>query len=188
MLIDEFLPHYDVTEYHELAIPVPPARTYAAIWEADFAASSIVKGLFALRSIPAALSDPASLRRFSNRLTLRQILQRGFCLLGEERGREVVLGVTGQFWKPTGNISPIEAARFREPLPAGTARAAWNFAVRERGDGTSLLTTETRVLCADDEARRSFRRYWRVVGPFSALIRRYMLASVRRQACAAPHG
>jgi hypothetical protein len=31
-------------------------------------------------------------------------------------------------------------------------------------------------------ARRSFRRYWLVVGPFSALIRRRWLAAIARRA------
>jgi hypothetical protein len=116
--------------------------------------------------------------RPGGRLTLREILRHGFCLLGEEPGREVVLGVTGRFWRPTGNVVPSSAADFRAPLPPGLARAAWNFVVEERSGRASLLTTETRVACADAAALRSFRRYWLVVGPFSALIRRHMLRSI----------
>lgn len=177
MLIAQWLPTFDVSEYHERAVPASAARTYAAIWEADLAASTMVKGLLALRSLPAFLSGSTA-RRPGARVTLRDILRHGFCLLGEEPGREVVLGVTGRFWKPTGNVVPSGAADFRAPLPPGLARAAWNFVVHERGDGTSLLTTETRVACADAAALRSFRRYWLVVGPFSALIRRHMLRAI----------
>lgn len=178
MLIDEYLPRYDVNEYHELRIAAPPPRTYAAIWEADLARSRIVKALFGLRSIPSWLSDPAAARRFSTRVTLRDALRQGFCLLDEKPGCEVVIGVTGSFWRPTGNIALTDPTRFRDPVPAGMARAAWNFVVAEQTDGNSLLTTETRVLCADAAALRSFRRYWLVVGPFSALIRRHMLGSI----------
>lgn len=177
VIIDQWLPKFDVSEYHERAVPASAARTYAAIWDADLAASSLVKGLFALRSIPAFLSTPAA-RRPGARVTLREVLRHGFCLLGEEPGREVVLGVTGRFWKLTGNVMPSDASEFRAPLPPGLARAAWNFVVAERSDGTSLLTTETRVVCADAAALRSFRRYWLVVGPFSALIRRHMLRAI----------
>jgi hypothetical protein len=184
MLIDEYLPRYDVTEFHELRIAAPPARTYAAIWEADLAASAVVKSLLALRALPSRLIDPGGARRFSTRVTLRDVLRQGFCLLGEQAGREVVIGVTGRFWKPTGNVAPTDPARFREPVPAGMARAAWNFIVAERAGGGSLLTTETRVLCADAAALRSFRRYWLVVGPFSALIRRYMLGTIAAAALA----
>jgi hypothetical protein len=44
------------------------------------------------------------------------------------------------------------------------------------------LATETRVYAADAAARRRFRLYWLVVGPFSALIRRRWLAGARRAA------
>jgi hypothetical protein len=46
-----------------------------------------------------------------------------------------------------------------------------------RSDG-ERLTTETRVEALDDAARRAFLRYWRVVGPFSALIRRRWLKQI----------
>jgi hypothetical protein len=44
------------------------------------------------------------------------------------------------------------------------------------------LVTETRVLLTDDRARRSFRRYWLVVRPFSALVRRSWLMAAKRRA------
>ena len=50
------------------------------------------------------------------------------------------------------------------------------------GRGATRLATETRVHAADSAARRRFRLYWLVVGPFSALIRRRWLAAARRTA------
>jgi hypothetical protein len=41
-----------------------------------------------------------------------------------------------------------------------------------------LLTTETRIAAVDDAARRAFMRYWRIVGPFSGLIRRRWLRAI----------
>jgi hypothetical protein len=178
MLIDDYLPRYHVSEHHELLVPVPAPETYAAIWQADLAASIVVKTLLALRSLPARLFDAAPARPAATRLTLHDIVRHGFCLLAEEKEREVVLGASGCFWRPTGNLSATDPARFREPPPAGTARAAWNFTVSQPSDGVTLLSTETRVLCADDGALRSFRRYWMVVGPFSGLIRRHMLRTI----------
>ena len=46
------------------------------------------------------------------------------------------------------------------------------------------MSTETRVLCADAAALRSFRRYWLVVGPFSGLIRILMLRAIAATAIA----
>ncbi len=52
--------------------------------------------------------------------------------------------------------------------------------------GGTRLATETRVHATDSAARRRFRLYWFVVGPFSALIRRRWLAAARRAAEAGP--
>src|SRR5947207_8813444 len=45
-------------------------------------------------------------------------------------------------------------------------------------DGGALLSTETRVLAGTTRARRAFRLYWLVVGPFSSLIRRRWLRAI----------
>lgn len=178
MLIDHYLPRYDVAEYHELAVPASPAATYAAIWNADLAQSWLVKTLLGLRALPSLLAERSTLRSPAARVTLADVTRAGFCLLGQDPEREVVIGVTGSFWKLTGNLSRTDPARFREPPPPGTARAAWNFVVAERTPGECLLSTETRVLCADAASLRSFQRYWLVVGPCSGLIRRAMLRSI----------
>ena len=95
-------------------------------------------------------------------------------------GREIVLGVAGRFWRPTGNILPFCEEHFRGPVSAGLARAVWNFAVQNVGAGSSILSTETRVVCGDPASRLKFRSYWLVVGHFSGLIRRLMLKSVKQ--------
>ena len=67
----------------------------------------------------------------------------------------------------------------------GMAVAAWNFTVLPTDEG-SLVATETRVRCTDAAARRSFARYWRVVRPFSGLIRTEALRAIRRTAESSP--
>ena len=58
-----------------------------------------------------------------------------------------------------------------------------NFLVQREGEATRV-TTETRVLCADD-ARPKFRLYWMLIRPFSGLLRRFMLRAIRQEAEAA---
>ena len=57
-------------------------------------------------------------------------------------------------------MSAAEFAAFREP---GYAKAAFNMHAEPRPGGGTLLTTETRIQATDEHARRSFRRYWRVI-------------------------
>src|SRR5690606_28208787 len=130
-----------------------------------------------LRAVPAVLADPrAAWQRMRVRpgsVTLRRVMGYDFALLAEEPGRELVLGLEGRFWTPTGGLVPTDAKRFRGPLGAGLVRAAWNFSVEpeaRNGRPGTRLVTETRVRCADDAAHRSFARYWRLVRPFSGLI------------------
>lgn len=59
------------------------------------------------------------------------------------------------------------------PWRGGVVRIAMNF----RSVGGEL-STETRVQAVDAESRRTFLRYWRVIGPFSALIRRRWLKRI----------
>ena len=91
-----------------------------------------------------------------------------------------MLGVTGRFWRPTGNLSPFHRPDFDLPVPAGMARGVWNFSVSERGNGQTTLSTETRVICGDPASRRKFLAYWVIVRPFSGLIRLIMLRRVRK--------
>jgi hypothetical protein len=67
-----------------------------------------------------------------------------------------------------------EVHSIAEALP-GTVRVVANFL----SDG-ERLSTETRIEAVDDAARRAFLRYWRVVGPFSAVIRRRWLKQIAR--------
>ena len=109
------------------------------------------------------------------------MIDASFGRLEEAPPREIVLGVAGRFWRPTGNVQPFRRQDFDGPVGRGLARAVWNFALRDTGDGHTLLSTETRVVCGDAASRRKFRLYWRVVGPFSGLIRRSMLRAIRRE-------
>jgi hypothetical protein len=89
--------------------------------------------------------------------------------------------VIGRFWTADGGVLPVSAEGFGAFEEPGFAKAVVNFHVREV-DGDTLLTTETRIRGTDDSATRTFRRYWRVVMPGSAAIRRAWLRAIRKRA------
>jgi hypothetical protein len=60
-------------------------------------------------------------------------------------------------------------------------KSAMNFSV-EPLDGGTLLRTETRVLTTDPASRRAFGRYWLLIKPGSAEVRRGWLRAARRRA------
>jgi hypothetical protein len=66
-------------------------------------------------------------------------------------------------------MTPERFMSFDQP---GFAKIATSLRVDPYGNRSSILTMETRVAVTDDASRLRFRRYWLLVGPFSALIRR----------------
>ena len=92
-----------------------------------------------------------------------------------------MLGIVGKFWTSSGCLEQMNAAEFVAFNEKGYAKAAWNFHLLPQPDGSTVLSTETRVQCMDDSARKQFRRYWFFVKPFSGLIRKEMLRTIKRR-------
>ena len=180
MLIDDFMPEPQFAERHAVRVAAPPERAWEAVRALDLRDSLVVRTLFALRSVPALFTGHRPRGRPLGR-TMDALLECGFVLLAERPPREIVLGLTGKFWTPTGGISRVEADEFRDFARPGLALAAWNFTVLPTYEG-SLVATETRVRCTDGAARRAFTRYWRVIRPFSGLVRNEALRAIRRAA------
>jgi len=186
MLIDSFAPNPDAVEVHTISINASRDVVYQTLWTADLGGSLIIKALMGLRSLPEIALHPQRSWRRGRKITLQTLIDAGFGMLSEEPGQEIILGVTGRFWRPTGNLSPFNREDFDHPVPTGFARAVWSFNIKEEGPGRTILSTETRVVCGDDASRRKFRVYWFFVRPFSGLIRRVMLRAVKR-ACGKTH-
>lgn len=180
-LLDAALPRWDAVERHETLVRADPARVWEAGRALDLSRSPLVRVLFALRSLPALFTASAR-REKALGATMEGLLRSGFVLLGERPEEEMLLGLVGRFWTPSGGIVRVSAEEFHAFRSPGYARAAWNFTLAPAGGGVVRLATETRVLCTDPASRRSFLRYWRVVGPFSALIRIEMLRTLRKAA------
>jgi hypothetical protein len=187
MLLDEHLSDYDVTERHAVVVDADAERTWQAVRSVDLFRSPVTAVLGELRRLPARLQDLRDGRTASPRgpSTLDDMVRGGFLLLDERPGREIVLGSVSRPWKgvprggPRPDVAPEGFAAFNAP---GYAKVAFNIRVLPYGRGRSLVTTETRVATTDADSRRRFARYWLVIGPFSALIRRLMLRNVRSAA------
>jgi hypothetical protein len=182
MLIDGFLPKPDVIERHESVVRADGDTAYRVIRTLDFARSPVVRGLFLLRGIPGMLRHgrrDGEIPYTTPHLRLEDVLGFGFVVLAEEPGVEIVLGVVGRFWRPRGDIIRMQPEEFESFARPGFAKGAMNIRVEPAGDGLTRIATETRVRCTDARSRRSFLRYWRLIGPFSALIRRRMLAMAK---------
>lgn len=154
--LDDWLAEFDVSEYHEVATSRLPEQAFAAALAMPVAPDRLVRTLLRLRGL-------------GGRGTIEQAFERlGFAVL-ERTATGVVLGASGKPWRPSGGLAGFEDRR------PGAVRIAFVLAAEP-----GRLWTETRVAAVDGAARRAFLRYWRLVGPCSALIRRRWLRASAR--------
>ncbi len=181
MLIDEFMPTYDFDEKHETSVRASAETVYAALNSFDFNESAVIRWLFRLRGLASKNSCDAG----GQVLTLRDMTKFDFVVLGEKPNEEILFGLVGKFWKPTGDLQKIKAEDFFGFDKSGYAKAAWNFTVAESATKETRLTTETRVQCTDDASRSQFSFYWTFIKPFSGWIRQEALRLAKEKAEAA---
>jgi hypothetical protein len=172
------MPVCDVSEYHETTVHAPIEKVYAALRTANLGDSPIIRLLLRLRELPAMLTTGSHKRNL--KLNLDAIIKGGFVLLGENPPNEIALGIVGRFWTLSGSRCRVNAEEFIAFDLPGYAKAVWNFSLVEESAELTRLATETRVRCLDDASRWRFRLYWALIAPFSGLIRREALRTIRR--------
>ncbi|MBL7961448.1 hypothetical protein JNL27_14535 [bacterium] len=181
MVIDEFMPVFDVSKRYSIKVSAPVNNVYSALKDVNIYDSPLIRVLFFLRRLPAIFKSQNK-GSTGNKLTISDISNSGFILLDEKCDDELVIGIVGKFWKLSGDIMPVSAKLFRSFNEKGFAKAAWNFSVRPMGQAVTELSTETRVQCTDESSRKKFIRYWKLIGPFSGVVRREMMKLIKRNA------
>ncbi|SRR6266702_1232988 len=177
MKLDELLPAYDVAARYDITVQASPAETATALEHADFSELRLTKLLLGLRSLGRKRPKPVAGTQ------VERLRRSGFIELANVPGREIVFGVVGRFWKPdSGIITGLSAEEIIAFHTGGYAKAVWNFAIMAESERMSRLSTETRIQAFGRSARWKFRAYWLVVGPFSGMIRKEMLALIKHNA------
>lgn len=169
MHADRLLPSWHVASRHETRVAAEPDQVWRALLDVDLADSRLIRMLFRLRGLTA------------RSMTWEVIERRGFVHLVDDPPRERVYGLVARPWRLRGPIVHISATDFEAFIEEGYAKVVWSFAI-EPGAQESTLATVTRVWCTDEVSHRRFRRYWRLVGPFSGIVRREILRLVREAA------
>ena len=128
---------------------------------------------------------PESILNAGDTVPLLDVATRsGFIYLADDPPREVVIGTV--VVAPPGRRGTLTPERFKTQLAPGFAVAAMNFLVTPDGPNASKVSTETRVFANSTGSRQRFARYWRIIYPGSALIRRMWLRAVKRRAMDPP--
>ncbi len=175
--LDAFAPTWQFREVHRLFVAAPGTRVYAATKAVTAREIRFFRTLTWLRRLGRP-GPPDILNPPPDRPILEVATRTGFLLL-EDTASEIVIGKV-VIARP-GALGPQTAEDYRGLAGPGWARATMNFLIEPRGSG-SLVTTETRVHATDDRTRRRFGRYWMLIYPGSALIRRMWLRAIRRRA------
>jgi hypothetical protein len=171
VLHDKYLPEFHFNEKHSILISASPTKISSLMTDFDASESWIIRMLLALRGIPAGTSKG-----------MEGWKKMGFVVLEHQADNEIILGLIGQFWKISGKIQRCTAEEFASFDNPEFAKATWNFVVTSQNENQVLLETETRIYCADEKARKKFKRYWFFIQPFSGLIRMQMLKIIKRKA------
>jgi hypothetical protein len=177
--LDEFMPVWQFSERHTIRIVAPPARVFEAIKNVRASEISLFNALTWIRRGGRPL--PESILNAGDSAPLLDVATRsGFVYLADDPPKELVVGTV--VVAPPGVRGTLTPQTFKRRLPPGFALAAMNFAVTPDGPDASHVSTETRVFANSPDARRRFARYWRIIYPGSALIRRMWLRAVERRA------
>ena len=172
MLVDEFLPIYDVSDSVATVVAADVATTWDALMQVDLIEVGrkrpIVGLLGALRLLPEVVSDllhgeppphtPMRLRLLDT--TELSLGKGGWVLLGERPGNEIALGLVGKFWRPVIAFVKVSAEEFRDFSEPGYAKTIYSLSVRQLNGRRTLVSGMMRTATTDERARRWFRRYW----------------------------
>lgn len=179
--LDGFVPVYQFSEFHSIRVAAPKEKVYGAIKSVTADEISFFRTLTWIRRL--GRPGPESILNAPEHQPILEVATRtSFLLLAEEPNREIVLGtvvVAPRGWRRIQCPTSEDFKALHEP---GFALAAMNFLVEDAGPGGSIVTTETRIYATDALARRRFARYWRVIYPGSALIRRMWLRAIKDRA------
>jgi hypothetical protein len=168
--IDQYLPEYQFSKVHKIKVNASADEVYKAVKGLNMGGSFFIRWLFRLRGLPGSA------------ITLMGAQKMGFAWLGDNEGEELLLGLVGRFWNVRGHIQKIDKETFISFNKPGFAKTAWNFRLDQTGGNETGLSTETRILCTDEESLKKFQVYWFFIGPFSGLIRRKMLSMIKKDA------
>jgi hypothetical protein len=184
-LIDQFLPHYQFREKHQLLSSAAPTALLDAALRPEISDDPWTRRFIQLRELPDRIWGA-----LGGRSGLQQQAAFGiqnFTHLGRDGDQEIAMGLVGKFWQADyGQASVADAEAFTQFTEPGVAKLVLNFSTDAAEDGHTWLRTETRVFCTDQDALRRFTPYWYLIRPVSGLIRQRLLARIRDAALAKP--
>jgi hypothetical protein len=165
------LPDAAFAERHARVIYAPPALVWAALLELCWTDLRTGRLLIMVRSAGLRSARPVAM-----------VDEGPVVAVAVEPERRWVGGRIGKPWRPVPSLAPDprsleDLAAFDEP---GWLKFGIEFVLEPLGADRTVVTTSTLCVATDELAHRRFTRYWRLIRPFSGLLRLDMLAALAR--------
>jgi hypothetical protein len=178
--LDRLMPKPRLVEIDRVELAAPADRVWERIRHHDLPQSSIVRALFALRTLVSRVKNgdrtPAGVR-FDRMVSSPDCP--GFQILVDDPPREVAVGAIGQVWRLDIPFVHVAGAyEFATFVERGVVKVAWAIRTVALAGNRTRVELEVRVAATDETSWRSFRRYFRVIGPASRFIRRSLLRAL----------
>ncbi len=181
--LDSLIPTPGLRQIDDVDVALPIEEAWTVVRHTDLGDSATLRALFAIRTAPSRLGrrHPEPLRIHLDDLDSTEE-QPGFSVLVDQPPRTVAVGAIGTVWRPEIKFVHVaDAAEFAAFSDPGYVRVAWAITLTAVDPDTTKITVEVRVDATDRVSWKRFRRYFRVVGPFSRFIRHDLLASLGRR-------
>jgi len=175
--IDALLPDYSFGEYHEVVADASPEDVKRAFKTMAVSDVPVIRLLTKIRGI-----DDEKAVRYASKNTERSDTFSTpnfnfFVIDSTEMVTVMLLNVS-----LSGTAPPVKTLEeFRAFHKPGYIKVAINFRFIPQRNGQTLVSTETRNEALTREDARIFARYWRVIYPGSAIIRRLWLDELAKR-------
>lgn len=195
LLLDDFLPVYDVSDTVAVVVGAGPDEVWEALLRADLIevgrrrpAVGLLGGLRVLPEVVSHLLHGEAPPHLPKTMTLKETTRMpmgegGWAMLAERPGEEIALGLVGRFWRPVIEYAEVTAGDFAAFDQPGFGKTVYSLAVEPLPEHGCLLTGTMRTATTDEHARRWFRRYWTFgVGSGAHVLVQALLDMVREEA------
>jgi len=182
--LQRLIPRPQLSEIDRIDVAAPAADVWEHLRHGELAHSLPVRALFKLRTLTNQAGGASSAIRIDGMRSTQE--HPGFQVLIDEPPLEFAVAAIGKVWRldiPFVHVADEQS--FAAFSQADFVKVAWAIRVLPRGGEKCHVELEVRVAATDEAAWRKFRRYFRVIGPFSRFIRHSLLRGVARAAAAA---
>ncbi len=191
MLLDKIQADYDFTEVHSITAKATAQAAFDSIKEISPSEIALVMRILVwLRSLPERLVGRQGIGLRCEEPLISQMAARGFIVLAENAPEEILLGMLapgkiGRFWHNASdlNLRPADVQQYLVFDRPEYIRVVMNLVVEATDKpGYVSIRTETRCRALSRRALSEFTPYWRLIRPFSGLIRMVWLKGIKRKA------